>query len=159
MSAKQIFCKLDGYQSIGTGIYNITIKYLKEKEHLIKNNTGVVILNGQKLFITRYGDKEICLYCKQEGHKKSSCEKFNTVCTDCVERGHNKWTLATKIAEKGEENYVDASTISIKWSWTILRNENMIIGGHFYCDETWKLYCEKAWKAFYKNSYLIEFDE
>lgn len=103
VSTKQIFCKEPGYESIGTGIFNITIKYPKEKVHLITNNTGIVDLNGQKLLITRYGDKQLCLYCKQEGHKKAQCEKFNSICKECGQRGHIKCTLAAKIADNRED--------------------------------------------------------
>ena len=86
--------------NIGTGIYNITIKYpllSYSKLDVYKTVVGRRDVNGVEVLISMYGAQEKCLYCEEPGHKKQDCPKWKLVCKDCSKRGHAECTMASKL--------------------------------------------------------------
>ena len=83
MEIKELMVKEEQYKKIGTGVYNITIRYPFANKIDLCSLTGVKNIAGQKIFIIRYGEEVRCLFCNNPGHEKKNCEKLKLKCPTC----------------------------------------------------------------------------
>jgi hypothetical protein len=100
---QEIFCKEEHMQHISTGVFNITIKLPDHTAINTDDLTGIKTIANQKLLITRYGDPVKCIFCLNKGHKRSECEKYNSICQECGKRGHTKCSFASKLTPQVDE--------------------------------------------------------
>jgi hypothetical protein len=108
------------FQAIGTGIYNITIRYKNDTKVQFDELTGKKVISNNKLFITRYGAPPICLFCDDHGHYKKDCHKFKMICKDCNRRGHLECTMATRINKKVQEEVEDDCDVGYQVKSTLV---------------------------------------
>jgi hypothetical protein len=94
---------------IGTGKYNIKIKYPINSKINFGSITGKQKIDNINIFITMYGDNVRCTFCERYGHKKVNCPVYKLQCNDCGKRGHitEKCNMAHKIGKNEEEDEID----------------------------------------------------
>jgi hypothetical protein len=91
---------------IGTGKYNIKIKYPRHKDINFYQLTGKQLIGTELVFIIKYGDGTRCTYCEKFGHEKKSCEVFKMKCKTCGKRGHIVCSYANKASSEAPD-YID----------------------------------------------------
>ena len=89
---------LDRVDNLGTGIWNITVKYPTNNNIDFSSITGRQTITEELMFITRYGDVDRCTSCNKFGHMKKTCDTFKLICPTCNKRGHNVCNLASRTA-------------------------------------------------------------
>jgi hypothetical protein len=107
VSKKELMCREEGFQHIGTGIYNVTIKYpynTNLQSEMYEKLCGIRTIGNQRALISMYGAKIKCLFCEQAGHRKLECPKYALVCEECGKRGHLKCNMATRLQSKSVNN-------------------------------------------------------
>ncbi len=65
---------------------------------------------GKKILLIKYGELPKYLFCDQKGHIKKDCIKYKMKCEQCDLRGHQEFTMATKLTAPSEDFDDDTET-------------------------------------------------